>query len=188
MSTIMIGGPKAWITLLDLKKLEIECPDEAIGEEVYAPSLDWGNKNEPRAIANYEIVSGADVTRPDFMVHPDIEYVGCSPDFLTQWVVGESKSPYNEEVHAMTVLYGIGAETYKAQIQTEIWVTGRPICHFISYDPRYKDPEKQLIIIPVERDDSYIEEMTNKCGQFYDFLITDTRPDVGFTTEIPTLF
>ncbi len=188
MVTIMEGGPKAWCTLLDLKKLEIEQPDEAIGSEVYAPSLDWGDTNEPKAIANYEIVMGVDAIRPEFIIHPTISYVGCSPDFLTDEVVGESKSPYNEEIHKLNVLYGTGAETYKPQIQTEIWVTGRPMCHFISFDPRYKDPEKQLIIIPVERDDAYIEEMTNKCGQFYDFLITDTRPDIGFTTEIPKLF
>lgn len=188
MSTIMEGGPKAWVTLLELKKLEIEQPDEAIGDEVYAPSLDWGNVNEPKAIANYEIVNGVDAIKPDFMVHPSIPYVGCSPDFLTDEVVGEAKCPFNEEVHKLTVLYGTGADTYKPQVQTEIWVSEKPRCHFISFDPRYKDPEKQLIVIPVERDDSYIEEMTNKCGEFYDYLISDTRPEIGFTTEIPDLF
>ena len=189
MSTIMVGGPKAWRTLLDQKKLEIEQPDIAIGEDVRAPSLDWGNRYESVAIANYEIENGVDVLVPKVsIIHPRIEYVAVLPDGITDDEVVEVKCPFNEEIHAMTVIHGLGAETYKAQIQSEIWCTEKEVCHFISFDPRYKDPEKQLIVLEIERDNSYLEQMEEKCATFYEFLITDTRPETGFTTEIPSLF
>jgi len=189
MSTIMDGGPKAWCTLLDQKKLEIEQPDIAIGSEIYAPSLDWGNRNEPIAIANYEIENAVDVYVPKFsVVHPKYDYIAVLPDGITDEAVQEVKCPFNEEIHKMTVIYGLGAETYKAQIQSEIWCTEKEVCHFISFDPRYKDPEKQLIVLEIERDNEYLEQMEEKCTKFYEFLITDTRPEIGFTTEIPILF
>ncbi len=185
----MDGGPKAWCTLLDQKKLEIEQPDICMGEDVHAPSLDWGNRYEPAAIANYEIENGVDVVQPEIsIVHPKYDYIAVLPDGITDDAVQEVKCPFNEEVHQMTVLHGLGAESHKPQIQSEIWCTGKEVCHFISYDPRYKDPEKQLIVIDVSIDPAYIEIMEAKCAKFYEFLITDTRPEVGFTTEIPKLF
>ena len=189
MSVIMEGGPKAWNTLLDQKKLEIDCPDQVIGEDVYSPALDWGNRHEPLAIANYELIHGVDVDQPKLpIIHPELPYVACLPDFLEDEVVGEVKCPFNPEVHAMTVVYGTGAETYKPQVQCELWVTGKDLCHFVSYDPRYKDPDKQLIVIDVERDEEYIERMQEKCTKFYSLLKTDTRLDIGFASDIPKLF
>lgn len=189
MSVIMYGGKKAWCTLLETKKLEIEQPDIAIGDDIHAPSLDWGNKYEPVAIANYELAHNVDVIVPKLsIIHPTIGYVAALPDGLTDDAVQEVKCPYNESVHALTALYGTGADDYKPQIQTELWCTEKEVCHFISYDPRYKDPDKQLIVLEVERDEYFIEKMEKKCAEFYDYLITDTRPEVGFTTEIPSLF
>jgi len=189
MGTIMVGGPKAWCTLLETKKIELEQPDVAIGDEIYAPSLDWGNRYEPVAIANYEIENGIDVLVPKVsIVHPRIEYVAVLPDGITDEAVQEVKCPFNEEIHAMTVIHGVGADTYKAQIQAEIWCTEKEVCHFISFDPRYKDPDKQLIVLEIERDNSYLEQMEEKCAKFYEYLTTDTRPEIGFTTDIPDLF
>ena len=188
MKTIMEGGHQAWRTLLDRKKLEIEQPEEALGSDIHSPSLDWGNRYEPAAIANYELIHGVEVEVPEVsIIHPEIDYVAALPDGLTDEAVQEVKCPYNEEVHAMTVIYGTGADTYKPQIQTELWCTGKEVCHFISYDPRYKDPEKQIIVIEVERDEKYIEQMAEKCAKFYEYLTTDTRPE-GMPTEIPQLF
>jgi len=68
-------------------------------------------------------------------------------------------------------------------------VTGADVLHFISYDPRYRDPAKQLIVIPVLPDAAYIEKMEEKCAKFWDYLTTDTRPaDFGGLDEIPKLF
>jgi len=190
MSIIMDGGMKAWCTLLDQKKLEIEQPDIAFGEQVTAPSLSWGTANEPLAIANYEIINATEVVKPKLsIIHPKHDFIACIPDFLDEdHIVGEVKCPFNEEIHAMTVVYGTGAESYKPQIQAELAVTQRDVCKFVSYDPRYPDPDKQIIVIDVLRDEKYIDKMIEKCTKFNDFLVSDTRPDIGFTTEVPTIF
>ena len=71
----------------------------------------------------------------------------------------------------------------------EMWVTQAELLHFVSYDPRYKDPSKQLIVIPIERDESYIAEMAEKCEKFWEYLKTDTRPqDIGGMDGIPEIF
>ena len=63
------------------------------------------------------------------------------------------------------------------------------MAHFVSYDPRYADPHKQLIVIPVERDDAYIARMEEKCALFWNYLTTDTRPeDFGGLDTIPEIF
>jgi hypothetical protein len=130
-----------------------------------------------------------DVIVPEVsIIHPKYDYIAALPDFVTGSIIGEVKCPYNESIHAMTVIHGTGAESYKAQIQAEIWCAEANGADFVSYDPRYKDPAKQIIVIEVERDDNYIEQMEEKCAKFYEFLTTDTRPDIGFTTEIPSLF
>lgn len=191
MKTIMNGGNRAWVTLLERKKNEIENPDEALGDEADAPSLRWGKKYEPRAIAHYELIHNVDVEKVGFVPHPDVPYVGCSPDFLRREdkIVGEVKCPYNETVHAMTVVHAGGVFDYKPQLMCEIWTTGAEVAHFLSYDPRYRDPAKQLIVVPVEPDLRYIEQMAEKCAKFWDYLQTDTRPaDLGGMDKIPKLF
>jgi hypothetical protein len=186
----MYGGNKAWITLLERKKMEIEQPDECLGGDVRAPSLDWGNKYESHAIAHYELMYNVDVVVPkESIVNPYLDYVAVLPDFINGSVVGEVKCPYNEEIHAMTVVHGTGTEDYKPQIQSEIWCTQKDGLHFLSYDPRYPDPFKRLVIIPVERDQKFIDEMAEKCEKFWNYLMTDTRPeDIGGMDEIPEFF
>ena len=185
----MDGGDKAWCTLLDKKKAEIEDPKILIRPQVTAPSLDWGNKYEDIAIANYELIHDVDLERPNFVFHPTFEGVGASPDAYRSKLIYEVKCPYNEEVHAMTVIYGTGTEDYKAQIQCEMWVCEADGAKFLSYDPRYKDPSKQLIEIEVERDEQYLELMEEKCTLFFNYLQSDTRPEglVGID-QIPMLF
>jgi hypothetical protein len=193
MNTIMNGGMRAWCTLLDQKKRELEEPEAVMAEfkEINAPSLDWGNKYEPIAIANYELIYDVDVVVPEVsIIHPSIDFIASLPDFITDDVVGETKSPYDQNVHAMTVLHGMGVDTYKAQIQCEIACTEKDGCHFLSFDPRYPDPDKQLIVIEVERDEDYIEKMEEKCTEFWNYLQTDTRPEckIAGLNVIPELF
>lgn len=189
MPVIMEGGVRAWATLLDRKRAEIENPELAITEDIVSPPILWGKENESRAIAHYELIYDIEVERPCFIKHPDIPYVGCSPDFLDREFVGEVKCPYREEIHAMTVVHGTGAESYKPQIQGEIWITKSQAARFLSYDPRYKDPHKQLIVITVERDEEYIKQMAQKCEAFWRHLENGTYPEeIGSLNQIPSIF
>jgi hypothetical protein len=54
---------------------------------------------------------------------------------------------------------------YKAQIQMQLWVTGRVWCDFVSFDPRLECGASYLQQ-RVFRDEKYIEEMASKVELF----------------------
>jgi len=66
------------------------------------------------------------------------ENIGCSPDGLvgTEGLL-EIKCP-NTTTHIETIDTEIIG--YKAQIQGQLWVTGRKWCDFVTFDPRHDEP------------------------------------------------
>lgn len=189
MDVIMNGGDRAWCTLLDRKKAEIEDPQIMLAESFCSAGMQRGKDLEDEAIAHYELVHDVDVERPAWVVHAELG-IGCSPDFNRPGdrIVGEVKCPANPSIHMMTVLHGSGVETYRPQITCEIICTDASVAHFISYDPRVKDPKLQLKLVVVERDENYIDQMAEKCTKFYEYLKSDTRPQAPSHDAIPNLF
>lgn len=191
MATVVDGGAKAWTTMLDKMKAEVENPQLALDRGYQSRGMERGIILEEEAVDHYELINNVDVERPAFVVSPKLKFVGCSPDFHRPdvYIVGEVKCPENPNIHMMTVVHGSGTETYKPQIQTEIHCTSSDYCHFVSYDPRVKDPAKQLHVTVVEKHDAYISRMLERCEEFYNYLTTDTRPAARFADDsIPTIF
>ena len=195
MDVVINGSNVAKNTLLEKLSFEYFNPDEPIKEnEINSAPINHGKKFEPEAIAQYELEENCDVERPAFIVHANIPYIGCSPDFTRLITpddivaVGEVKCPYKHEVHEANVLYGAGKATYKAQIQTELEVIGADVCHFISYCPTYPDHTNRYIKFDVFRDEKYIEDMLKKCEEFWDKLINQERYENKFGGEIPSIF
>ena len=189
MDVVVDGTPRAKNTYLDTLQSQIEGAEmPQLGAGGTGRAADWGVEHEDEAIAHYELSRDIDVDRPAFIVHPELPYLGCSPDFLSPVVVGEVKCPYDSDVHQLTVLYGQGPETYKGQIQTEIEVSVRDSCDFISYDPRHPDHNLRLVVIPVHRDEAYIDDMLEKCFLFHQKLVSGERYQVGVGDTIPSLF
>ena len=121
-------------------------------------SLDWGIANETFAREAYELRTGNMVHDIDFIDHPVLDYAGASPDGLVyEDGMVEIKCPKSPEVHLQRWIDGV-PEEYKAQIQGQLWVTGRKWCDFISYDADTA-PEFQLLIIRVLPDAEYIEKL-----------------------------
>jgi predicted phage-related endonuclease len=54
---------------------------------------------------------------------------------------------------------------YINQMQTQMWVTGRAWCDFVSFDPRVPN-HLQLFIVRLERDDDLIERMETEVHKF----------------------
>jgi hypothetical protein len=189
MDVIMNGGHRAWCTLLDRKKAEIEDPQIMLVDSFCSAGMQRGKDLEDVAIAHYELIHDVDVERPAWVFFDELG-IGCSPDFnrSKDGIVGEVKCPANPSIHMMSVMHGTGAETYKPQIQCEILCTNSSLNHFLSYDPRVKDPKLQLKLIIVERDNDYLDKMANNCIKFYEYLKSDTRPQAPSTDVIPTLF
>ena len=121
-------------------------------------ALQWGTDVEPYAREQYELETGNVVTESGFIVHPEYDFAGCSPDGLIGDDGGlEMKCPKSPIVHLERFLSGV-PEEYIPQIQGCMWVSGRQWWDFVSYDPRMPESHR-LIIVRVKRDDEYIKTL-----------------------------
>ena len=125
-------------------------------------AMQWGVDQEPAARIEYEFKRNVEVIETGFHRHPSIA-AGASPDGLVgdEGLI-EIKCP-SSVVAVETWLYGMPQE-HIAQIQGQLWITGRAWCDFVSFDPRLKGLE--LYIQRVERDDIYIANLDFEVRQF----------------------
>ena len=132
-------------------------------ESFKSSAMDWGNECEPAARAAYELAMDVDVVECAF-----IELngnVGVSPDGL----VGddgllEIKCP-NTTTQLKRFIDGKFPSEYKAQVQGQLWVSGRNWCDFVSFDPRING-DAGYFQIRVERDEEYIAKLAGECEKF----------------------
>jgi putative phage-type endonuclease len=121
-------------------------------------ALQWGQDVEPFAREAYEFETGNIVTESEFIVHPQYDFAGASPDGLIGDDKGlEMKCPKNSAIHLERFISGV-PEEYIPQIQGSMWVTGRKYWDFVSYDPRMPESHR-LLIITVDRDEEYIAKL-----------------------------
>ena len=119
---------------------------------------------EPVARLQYELETGYSVVDTSLWLHDTIE-AGASPDGL----VGddgclEIKCP-NTATHLETLRTGKLPRQYQAQVQGQMWISGRQWCDFVSFDPRLPS-NAQLFITRVDRDDLYIENLEQEIVEF----------------------
>ena len=128
-------------------------------------AMERGTLLEPEAREAYAAETGAWVELVDFIKHPEVEWVGCSPDGLIDADGGlEIKCPDNPIVHVQTLHGGMPSE-HRAQVQGQMWVTGRKWIDFVSYDPRMPEG-MQLYIERVKRDEDYIATLAKEVALF----------------------
>jgi len=102
-------------------------------------AMRWGTEQEPAALQAYLDAHMVQVRSVAFVQHPTLA-VGCSPDGLVceggaDDGLIEIKCPFNSANHLETWLSGM-PEEHMAQIQGQMWLTGRQWCDFVSFDPR----------------------------------------------------
>ena len=124
----------------------------------------WGTEMEELARLTYELTSGDQVESVGFLAHPTLA-AGASPDGL----VGadgqiEIKCPATGTFIEMLRLGHMPAQ-YVAQVQGQLWITGREWCDFVGFDPRMP-PRAQLLIDRVERDQTYIDRLADEVETF----------------------
>lgn len=129
-------------------------------------AMAWGDKSmERRSRMDYEAQTGQMVDECGFVKHPEVKWVGGSPDGMIGDDGGwESKSPYNSAVHINTILDGM-PEDHMAQLQGLMWITGRKWWDFQSYDPRLPEPLCRYVQ-RIERDDKYIAILAQEIAAF----------------------
>ena len=127
-------------------------------------AMRWGTKTEPMAREVYYV-------KNDFAIVEEVafielnDYVGVSPDGL----IGEDgmleiKAPTTQTQIKRALSADFSAD-YKAQIQAQLWVSGRDWCDFVSYDPRI-DCKSSFLQVRVFRDNDYIKIMEEKVTAF----------------------
>ena len=128
-------------------------------------AMEWGTQTEPQARVAYEVETGNFVDQVAFIDHPTIAWFGCSPDGLVgDDALIEIKSP-NSSTHWEYFKAKKPPQKYVIQMQTQLCVTGRKWCDFVSFDPRMP-ARSQLLIVRVERDEAFIAEIEEKVKQF----------------------
>ena len=127
-------------------------------------AMRWGTETEPQARSMYEINN-------DFVTVKEVafielnEFIGVSPDGLVgQCGLLEIKCP-TTTTQINRALSDDYSSDYKAQIQMQLWISGRDWCDFVSFDPRL-DCEASYLQQRVMRDEEYIKEMQDKVFDF----------------------
>jgi putative phage-type endonuclease len=126
--------------------------------------MQWGIDNEPTARLAYESESGDIVKDATFVQHALLD-AGASPDgYIGDDGILEIKCP-NSATHIQTLQSKKIPYQYIAQVQGQMWITGRAWAKFVSFDPRMPI-NAQIIIIDVPRDDEYIEKLEKEVTSF----------------------
>lgn len=132
----------------------------------------YGTNNEPIAVMDFELETGQKVEDVGFFVHPEHDWLGASPDgFVGDDAVIEIKCPYSSrnsgEFKSITE-----QPHYYAQIQYEMFCTGRTKTHF------YQWSEHGTQLETIEFNQAYIDETLPKLKAFYDdFLMQCKSPE-----------
>ena len=128
-----------------------------ISHESYSnKAMKSGIEGEPKARAYYDGLFGP-VEQVGFVELND--YVGCSPDGLVgDYGLVEIKCPH-PSTHVKYVAGKKMPSDYVAQVQGQLWVTGRKWCDFVSFLPHAKKGNP-FWHIKVERDEKYINVLS----------------------------
>ncbi len=127
-------------------------------------AMNWGVEQEPAARLLYSQHFDVEVAEIGFC-RPATLMAGASPDGLVDWDgLIEIKCPFNSAVHVLTWMEGMPAE-HMAQVQGQLWITGRQWCDFVSFDPRMPE-ELQLYVQRVPRDEADISKLEHEIRIF----------------------
>ena len=126
------------------------------------PYMEYGCEMEEEAREAYTLQTGNTVEQVGFCKHDD--WVGVSPDGLVGWDgLCEIKCP-KTETHFGYIWGDSIPKSYYAQMQGQMWVTGRQWCDFVSYDRRVD--VQPLFIQRILRDDKFIAELQDGIQEF----------------------
>lgn len=128
-------------------------------------AMKWGSEVEPEARAAYEFYRNQTVTEVGFVLHPNIDQSGASPDgFVGGEGLVEIKCP-NTATHMDTLLGQSVPAKYINQMQWQMACADRKWCDFVSYDPRMPE-HLRLFVRRVERDDKQIAKLEEEVVGF----------------------
>lgn len=109
-------------------------------------AMRFGLEKEAEAKAAYEALTGAFVGDAGFYDHPRIDNFGATPDgLLADGGLIETKVP-TSPTFVEWVMAGVVPECHRPQMCAQLACTGRAWVEFVAFDPRVRDPRRQLFV------------------------------------------
>lgn len=124
----------------------------------------YGTDHEPIALAAYSAQTAIAVTQTGFIPHPSIDWLGGSPDGLTNDRVVEIKCPFGQKV------YDDCPSHYMAQVQGLMECVNLPSCDLAVWTP------EKLRVFTIERSPEYWNWMFPKLAEFWCYVKADVEP------------
>ncbi len=147
-----------------------------------------GNRLEEEARVLHEQRIG-DLIEQTGLVLSDCGRFGASPDGLIRSDGGAEYKCFVSPEKLMPILIHGDVSEIQDQMQMNMWLTEREWWHFGLYCPALKPVERELTIIPVMRDDAYIEALRTDLYEFdclvdeYKQALIDNNHDSIFMPE-----
>ena len=151
-------------------------------EDFESKDIDRGNLLEDEAIEAFEAEFFTPVTRPGFLVHPEIEFFGGIPDGVTAQFGLDTKCP-NQKNHNDNLIEGMQLSDYKHQLQSYMAITGLDTWYLVSYNPDFPDNLK-LAVAKMERDQEYIDKLLERVKLFYPIVLEEVEKLKKYTPQL----
>jgi putative phage-type endonuclease len=132
-----------------------------------SPEMEWGTEFEPQARAAYEIANDVMVDQVGFVLHPEFDFAGSSPDGLvgTDGYV-EFKCP-KTTTHLKWMQAGIVPEEHQEQCLFNMRCEERGWADFVSFDPRLPEGLR-IFVARMDRDDKRIAAIDDEVSRFHE--------------------
>jgi hypothetical protein len=127
-------------------------------------NMNRGKEQEPYARMAYEAFSGNLVQEIDFIRHPVLS-AGCSPDGLVDEDGGAEIKAALPTVQIERIERGGYPSEHVAQVQGNLWITGRKWWDFVSYSPDLPEGLR-LYVYRVRPDIEYISNLEKEVIRF----------------------
>jgi len=186
MATLKRGGESAarrnYKMELTAERLTRRAADHYVSYE-----MQRGSEKESDAKMLYEMATGTMLEPVGFVLHPELDFTGASPDALIgEAGVLEVKCPKTE-----TFLEWLDTrqvpEDYICQMQWEMACTGRQFAHFFAFDDRLPAGH-QHIVIEVPRNEEMIQRITGEVvrlnTEIEEFIARNGYPPTQWTVEL----
>lgn len=143
-------------------------------ERFQSSAMEWGQDTEDLAKLEYRLRTGNEVEEVGFIEHATIA-AGASPDGLVDKDGTLEIKCLNTANHIEVLKANLVPTDHYAQIQGQLWITGRSWCDFVSFDPDMPE-HAQIFIQRVERNDDYIANLAAEVVLF----LQEVDADVEF--------
>lgn len=169
-------GVNPWKTQDDLIRSMVREYHGAESEFQGNIATEYGQLHEPLAQMDYQNKTGNFVEECGFFVHPDYPWLGASPDGLVDDdIVLEIKAPFglrDKKGDDLVFKTALEQPHYYAQMQMEMGVTGRKVCHFYQWSQHGDSLEV------VNYDDAWWSDNLPKLEAFYALYLSELdNPD-----------